>query len=584
MLIGIDLGTTNCLAAYFQEDGPVLIPNRQGEYLTPSVVSIDEEGQLYIGATARERKVKYPEQTAEIFKRSMGTEKQFFLGNQKMDASALSSLMLRSLKEDAQRFLGQPVEEAIISVPAYFNELQRKATKTAGEMAGLKVRRIISEPTAAAIAYGFGNRDPEQRNSEQRDLEQRNLEQREQEQVVLVFDLGGGTFDVSILEFDDGIVEVHAIAGDNYLGGEDFTMTLVKLFCEKNGLHMESLSRGELARVRNRCEEAKKRFEYEDSVSISCKLKEKVYDTRIGIGAYEAACQSLLEKMKLPVERSLKDAAYKVSDIDDIILVGGGTRLRIVRRFITRLFGRLPNMSVNPDEAVALGAAIQCAMSERNEILKEVILTDVCPFTLGTSVLKQGSGKLGDQELFYPIIERNTTIPVSRSEIFYTVHDNQSEVTVDVLQGESRFAKNNLLLGQINVKVPPAPAGQEAVRITYTYDVNALLEVKVRVESTGLEKTVILQQAAQKLSEEEAQARMKKLDYLKVLPWEQEINKQVIFRGERLYEESLGDVRMYIQELLYRFDKTLAGQDPQKIETARKELIRALDEIENGDY
>ena len=316
MLIGIDLGTTNCLAAYFQEDGPVLIPNRQGEYLTPSVVSIDDEGQLYIGATARERKVKYPEQTAEIFKRSMGTEKQFSLGNQKMDATALSSLMLRSLKEDAQRFLGQPVEEAIISVPAYFNELQRKATKTAGEMAGLKVRRIISEPTAAAIAYGFGNRDSEQSNPEQRELEKRELEQ-----VVLVFDLGGGTFDVSILEFDDGIVEVHAIAGDNYLGGEDFTMTLVKLFCEKNGLHMESLSRGELARVRNRCEEAKKQFEYEDSVSISCKLKEKVYDTRIGIGAYEAACQSLLEKMKLPVERSLKDASYKVSDIDDIILV-----------------------------------------------------------------------------------------------------------------------------------------------------------------------------------------------------------------------------------------------------------------------
>ena len=241
MLIGIDLGTTNCLAAYFSEEEPKLIPNKQGEYLTPSIISVDEEDQLYIGATARERKVKYPEQTVEVFKRSMGTEKQFLMGRRKMDAVTLSSIMLKSLKEDAERFLEQPVTEAIISVPAYFNELQRKATKQAGELAGLEVKRIINEPTAAALAYGVGKKDLDQ--------------------VVLVFDLGGGTFDVSILEFCDGIVEVHAIAGDNYIGGEDFTQILVELFCKKAGCDMEKLSAKELAHVRNQCEAAKKEFQ-----------------------------------------------------------------------------------------------------------------------------------------------------------------------------------------------------------------------------------------------------------------------------------------------------------------------------------
>lgn len=563
MLIGIDLGTTNCLAAYFSEEESKLIPNKQGEYLTPSIISVDEEDQLYIGATARERKVKYPEQTVEVFKRSMGTEKQFLMGRRKMDAVTLSSIMLKSLKEDAERFLEQPVTEAIISVPAYFNELQRKATKQAGELAGLEVKRIINEPTAAALAYGVGKKDLDQ--------------------VVLVFDLGGGTFDVSILEFCDGIVEVHAIAGDNYIGGEDFTQILVELFCKKAGCDMEKLSTKELAHIRNQCEAAKKEFSDRDTVSIVCNLDGIAYKAQITMTAYEKACQKLLERMKEPIERSLRDSSFKMSDIDDIILVGGGTKLRIVKRFIIKLFGRFPNMSVNPDEAVALGAAIQCAMSQRNEVLKEVVLTDVCPFTLGTSVLRKGIGKINDQLLFYPIIERNTVIPVSRTETFYTAEDNQTRITVDILQGESRFPKNNLLLGTVHMRVPPAPAGEEAISITYTYDVNALLEVKVKVESTGQEKTVILQQSALKLSEEEARSRMQELDYLKVLPWEQEINKQVIFRGERLYEESLGDTRQYIQDLMSRFDAVLAGQDQKKIDSFRKELVQIFDELESWE-
>ena len=357
----------------------------------------------------------------------------------------------------------------------------------------------------------------------------------------------------------------------------------MELFFDKTGYAIERLSEREIAHVRNQCEAAKKEFSLSNDVSIVCYLGGTTYHANISLAMYEEACQKLLEKMKEPIERSLKDSSFKLSDIDDIILVGGGTKLRIVERFIVKLFGRFPNMSVNPDEAVALGAAIQCAMSQRDEAIKEIVLTDVCPFSLGTSVLRKGIGKLDDQLLFYPIIERNTVIPVSRTETFYTVEDNQKRITVDVLQGESRFPKNNLLLGTVNVKVPPAPAGEEAICITYTYDVNALLEVKVKVESTGQEKTIILQQSALKISEEEAKARMSELDYLKILPWEQEINKQVIFRGERLYEESLGDIRFYIQDLLSQFEAILAKQNQKEIDSFRKELTKAFDELEGRE-
>ena len=561
MLIGIDLGTTNCLAAYYEEGQPKLIPNRLGEYLTPSVISVDENNQLYVGATAKERKMKYPDETVEVFKRSMGTGKVFEVGPRKMDAVSLSSVMLKTLKDDAEEYLGQSVTEAIISVPAYFNELQRKATKEAGELAGLNVKRIINEPTAATLAYGALKNGLEQ--------------------VILAFDLGGGTFDVSILEFFDGIVEVHAIAGDNYIGGEDFTEILYDLFLKKSDLDAKKLIRSEKAYIRKQCENAKLFFLEQNEVEICCNIANETYNITVNTDEYEKACQELLEKMRLPIERSLKDASLKMADIDDVILVGGGTKLPIVRRFISKLFGRFPNMSVNPDEAVALGAAITCAMSQRDETIKEVVLTDVCPFTLGTSATRKGDGKLNDRLIFYPIIERNTVIPVSKTDVFCTLNDNQKKITIDILQGESRFVKNNLFLGEVTVNVPPAPAGRESVTVTYTYDVNSLLEVKVKVNSTGEEKVVILQQFGEKMSEEAAKERMKELEYLKVLPKDQEINKKVIFRGERLYEESLGLVRMEIQELLLEFDAVLEGQDKKEIEATRKRLIKAFDEIEN---
>ncbi len=561
MLIGIDLGTTNSLAACYKDGEAALIPNRLGKYLTPSVVSVDEEGNLFVGQVAREKVIASPDKTAQVFKRSMGSNKEFNLGDRSFSATELSSLVLRSLKEDAEVFLGEEVNEAIISVPAYFNDVQRKATKQAGEMAGLKVERIINEPTAAAIAYG--------------------IRQGEGERRFLVFDLGGGTFDVSILELDGDIMEVRAIAGDNYLGGEDFTYVIYNLFIKHHNIDENLLSLSTQKHIFRQAELCKLGFSESNTSIMNCNVSDdNVLKLELDVQEYEEACAELLERLKKPIERSLKDAKLKVADLDEIILVGGGTRLPLVRAFVTKLFRRFPNVSVNPDEAVALGAALQCAMKERNEDIKEIVLTDVCPFTLGTSVVRTFENNEKESGHFLPIIERNTVIPVSRRQTLYTVNDNQKEITVDILQGESRMAKNNLYLGEMNVRVPAAPAGKESINVTYTYDINSILEVIVKVNSTGFTKKMIIKSEESQLSDEEAEERMKKLDYLKIHPRDQEINQLILARGERIYEESIGYIREELANILAQFEHILDRQDPEEIAKAQAEVIEVLDNLE----
>lgn len=560
MKIGIDLGTTNSLAAYYTDQGPEIIPNRLGERLTPSIVSLDEEGTVYVGKTARERMSTFPDWTASLFKRSMGTEKEFVLGNRKFRAEELSSFVLRALKEDAESYLGQPVEEAVISVPAYFNDIQRKAAKRAGELAGLKVERIINEPTAAAIAYGLHDRADHTR--------------------FLVFDLGGGTFDISILERYGSIMEVRAIAGDNFIGGEDFTKVLCGMMLREQGIDEASLSPKEQVYLTRQAEICKLGFAKSDRSLMKCVLNQETYEREFSLEEYERNCQLLLARIRKPIERSLKDANIRLSDIDEIVLVGGATKLPIIRNFVGRIFGRIPNTDVNPDEAIAVGAAIQCAMKERNQAVREVVLTEVCPFTLGTSVAVQRLGEMLESGHFLPIIERNTVIPVSRTDTLYTAGDYQRKITVDILQGESRFAKNNLLLGEITVPVPPKKAGEESIDVTYTYDINSILEVKVKVNSTGVTKKMIIQKEGTQLTDEEAEKRMEELNYLKIHPREQEENKLLLFRGERLYEEATGDLRREIDFLLSQFEAVLDKQDKEAIRQAGSEVKEALDEIE----
>lgn len=558
MIIGIDLGTTNSLVAYFTEDGPKIIPNRLGKHLTPSVVSIDEEEQIYVGESAVERSLLYPDSAASVFKRDMGSKKEFHLLHKTFLAEELSALVLRALKEDAESYLGEPVTEAVISVPAYFNDARRRATKRAGELAGLKVERIISEPTAAAIAYGlYQNRDQAR---------------------FLVFDLGGGTFDVSILELYDTILEVRAVAGDNFLGGEDFTAVLETMFFDRHPkLDRLSLSEKTLRHIHKQADLCKLGFSESRTSHMRCKIDDTVYDMEVELSKYEEACSDLLDRIRRPVKRSLADAHIRLSDIDKIVLVGGATKSPVIRRFVSKLFKMLPDTNINPDEAVALGAAIQGAMKERRDSIKEVILTDVCPFTLGTEVVREWENHQFENGVFCPIIDRNTVIPASRTERLYTVRDNQNKIRVNVLQGESRFAANNLSLGELLIDIPPAKAGEEAVDVTYTYDINSILEVEVKVVSTQkVMKKVFLGQDVD-MTPEEIEERLKTLSYLKIHPRDREENKYLLLRAERIYEESLGEDRRYVENAIRKFEKVLNTYDKGLIEEAKEEFKKFLE-------
>ena len=562
MIIGIDLGTTNSLCAYYSEEGAKIIPNRLGKPLTPSVVSVDEQGVVSVGETAKEYALMHPDRAASVFKRFMGTDKQYQFGNYEYHSEELSAFVLRALKEDAETYLNEEITEAVISVPAYFDDKRRKATKRAGELAGLKVERIISEPTAAAIAYG--------------------LYEKRKSTRFLVFDLGGGTFDVSILELFENILEVRAVAGDNYLGGEDFTDILVNAFLEEHEISVDSLTLRELGKLHQAAETAKCEFSDKDEVTIAFRYHEEEKEYTISLKDYEALCEPLLEKIRKPIQRSLSDAHIKLSDIDEVVLVGGATKLSAVHNFIVKLFRKFPDTSINPDEAVALGAAIQAAMKERNEAVKEVILTDVCSFTLGTEVcVERGNGSY-EAGHFMPILDRNTVIPASRTERVYTLHDNQESIRVNVLQGESRFAQNNLLLGSMTVNVPKGAAGEEAIDITYTYDINSLLEVEVKVVSTGEVKKQVIKGKSNDMSEEEVKQRMEELSYLKVHPRDQEENRLLLLKGERLYEESTGDVRIRIDMWLRAFEEALNSRSREKIEDARRELREQLAGVERN--
>ncbi len=560
MIVGIDLGTTNSLVACFTEEGPRVIPNRLGKHLTPSVVSVDAEGNVFVGETAKERMSLYPDTVAQTFKRSMGTERDYVLSGRHFKPEELSAMVLRSLKEDAEQFLGEEVTEAVISVPAYFDDKRRKATKRAGELAGLKVERMISEPTAAAVAYGLYDKTKDTR--------------------FLVFDLGGGTFDVSILELYHNILEVRAVAGDNYLGGEDFTQVMVKLFLHKAKLSLSDLTAKEQARLYRQAEKAKCAINDRTEVTLSFLLSEEKQEQTITCKEYEEACEELLLKIKEPVKKSLSDAGLKLSDIDEVILIGGATRLTIVKDFLIRLFRKFPDTKLNPDETVAIGAAIQAAMKERKEEVKEIILTDVCSFTLGTEVVVEYEEGQFEDGRFCPIIERNTVIPASHTERLYTTHDNQTKVRVKVLQGESRFAKNNLFLGELTVDLPKGPKGSESVDVTYTYDINSLLEVEVRVVSTGETRKMIIKGQDNQLTDEEIEKRMQELAYLKVQPRDFEENRLVLLRAERMYEESLGARRKKLDHFLSDFEAALKSEDQNRIRETREELIRILDEEE----
>lgn len=583
MIIGIDLGTTNSLVAVWKDGKPVIVPNALGHSLTPSVVGFDERGDILVGMAARERLLTHPQQTTALFKRYMGTDREIRLerqpasskwkikpgsGPQKFRAEELSSFVLKSLKADAEAFLGTPVTEAVITVPAYFSDAQRKATKIAGQLAGLKVERLLNEPTAAALAYG--------------------LHQADLESKFLVFDLGGGTFDVSILELFDGVMEVRASSGDNFLGGEDFVTVLADRFMTEVGTpaglpalrHTPALYQ----RLREPIEKAKRHLTGHDTADITIQWEGREHSWTITAHHFQELADPLLKRLRTPIERALRDAQIRATELDEVILAGGATRMPMVRKLVAKLFGRLPAANLNPDEVVVMGAAVQAGLKMRDAALNEVVLTDVCPYTLGIDIAEQTGVNQYETGIFLPIIERNSVVPVSRVRSVATLRDNQKEVEFNIYQGESHYVKDNIHLGNIAIPIPPRPAGGVSMDVRFTYDINGLLEAEVTVSETGQSHRLVIEENPGVLTPEQIEQKLDVLSSLKIHPREQTENRTLLARLERLYEQSLGDMRTEIGQQLSIFVSILERQNPGEIKEAHRTLIAYCDHIEMDSY
>ncbi|WP_425398933.1 Hsp70 family protein [Aeoliella sp.] len=562
-IIGIDLGTTNSLCGVFLGDKPRLIPNALGRMLTPSVVGILEDGQVLVGEAARELRVTQPERCASTFKRLMGSDSRVELAGQAFSAPELSSLVLKALKSDAEKFLAEEVTDAVITVPAYFNDNQRKATKVAGELAGLKVRRIINEPTAAALTYGFHDRQAEKK--------------------LIVVDLGGGTFDVTLMEVFEGTLEIISTSGESFLGGEDFTNRLVSVILKQQGINFELAELQQplrVARLRQQCEDAKRQLSNEAEVAVTLPeddgtLPEKAKMVKINRETFSKAVKPLLDRIAGPIGKALRDGRTDSSEVDDVILVGGATRMLPLVDFVRDYFGTEPEATYNPDEVVCMGAAVQAALIADNRAVDDMVMTDVCPFTLGIDTAKDMGGQVRSG-YFVPIIHRNTTIPVSKEHVFSTMVPNQQEVQVDVYQGENRKVENNLKIGELRVTgVPRGPAGQD-VFIRFTYDLNGILEVEAYVGSTENKFRTVVTQHAADLTDTELEEAVAKMQGLKYYPREDMANQRLLRFAERMVGEVSPYQREQFEVAIDMFEQAMSTGDRETVEAARSTLEEVL--------
>ena len=564
--VGIDLGTTHSLCAVFRSGAPELIPNAHGEVLTPSVVGVLDDGQLIVGAAARELSYQRPDSCASVFKRWMGTEREFELGGQTFGAVSLSSVVLKALKADAEAYLGHPVTDAVVTVPAYFNEHQREATRRAAQMAGFEVRRILNEPTAAALTYGFHSREADER--------------------LCVFDLGGGTFDVTVMEIFEGTLEILSTAGESHLGGEDFTDRLMDWVLREHGSYLEVAEFREplrISRLRKEAEHAKHMLATHDEVQITYPNEDGTIDAScpvldLSAGLFHELSGKLLERLGPPLLRALRDARVTAGQIDEVILVGGATRLTDVRTLVSEAFGRTPLTDIDPDQVVALGAAVQAALINDEAEVDDMVMTDVCPFTLGVEITKEFGKQMVDG-YFLPVIHRNTTIPVSREEHVATLVTNQKELVLRIYQGEARRTEDNLLLGELRVSnLPQGPAGQP-VAVRFTYDLNGLLEVEAFVPKTGTKFQTLLEHHVKGLSDLDVERATAELQRLKFYPRDDLDNRRLVLFGERVLGEISPFERETLEERIDSFEEAMSAGDRDGFERARDDLVLLLSQL-----
>ncbi len=592
--IGIDLGTTHSLIAVWKNGQATLLPNALGGFLTPSVVSVSDEGELLVGQAAKERLITHPNRTASIFKRHMGTSKLYALEGEThaFTAEDLSALVLQSLRDDAEYALGCSISDVVISVPAYFNDTQRKATRNAAQIAGLNVVRLVNEPTAAALSYG--------------------LHKAGNDNQFMVVDLGGGTLDVSVVELFENMIEVKSSTGDNQLGGEDFTQVLSVLLKEQMhkqpidsvvqnntayaSLNKQSTKQSTLDYTQNNQHKA---FIKANQASLDkqmavflyhqaerCKLilsqyNEAKWDATFNDISYRfevthalffECAAVLLVRFRKAVERAMRDAHTTPAQLQDIVLVGGASRMPIIREALHHLLGKYLNTQVQPDEAIALGAAILAGLCAQDSSLDEIMMTDVCPYSLGINIVNMNDIRGTDGHLFSCIIARNTLVPVSMCENYLPTEDYQTEVTLNIYQGESRLVRDNIQLGRLTIPLPRRKKDNLSIDVRFSYDVSGLLEVDAIVLPTGAKYSLSLLGQASSLSRDEISECKAQLSRLRVSPRDQQENRSLMARLERLHQEYIGDICDEIQSEYSAFTQLLNTKNLADIARERLRL------------
>ncbi len=540
-VIGIDLGTTNSLGAYWKDGKAHLIP-MDGGFLLPSAVGYVEGEGLLVGAAAKERLIPYPEDTAASFKRFMGTAKVYSLGGRDYAPMELSAMVLEQVKRNAEYFLQEEIEEAVITVPAYFNDRQRSDTKKAAQIAGLKVDRLINEPSAAALAY--------------------RMEYGEEDRTLLVFDFGGGTLDLSYVECFDNVIEIIAVVGDNHLGGDDIDEAVSAYFCRENGLKPEELTRQEQARLRKLAENAKCALREQEQVEMELEAGGRVCRALLDENKLFEICMPLFGRIKELFVHLLEDADSRVSAIDDLVMVGGSSKLGVVKRFLRELLGKEPVVLGETDRVVAYGAGVYAGIRQRREEIRDMLLTDVCPFTLGIGVNNKANR---DKNIMNPMIERNSTLPASHRDRFVTVSDYQKEIRVRIYQGEEYYVDDDVLLGEFSIEVALKPAGQAWVDVQFTYDINGILHVMAENEM-GERRQILL--ANQTLSEAELERYTRELEKIMLPPIMQPQNQEMLACFLEYYENSTGQRREMIAAMMGRVTAGLSSG-------RKKEVLKA---------
>ena len=555
-ILGIDLGTTNSLGAVYRNGKVELIPNRFGSFLTPSVVSVTEDGSVVTGQIAKERLITHPKDTAFSFKKNMGSDQKYNLGGKTFLPEELSGFLVSAIVEDAKEYMGEEIKDVIISVPAYFHDKQRVATKRAGALAGVNVKRIVNEPSAAALASYFDTQN---------------------EQLFLVFDFGGGTLDVSIVDCFDTMVEILAVSGDNHLGGDDFNEAVADGFLREHQLQRENLSEKEYAILLRQAEKCKIALSTEQEVKMTAVLGGQTYQSVYTNERMMRESSAVWKRIQTVLRHVLRDSRVELEDIDAVIMAGGSGKMPLVQSYMEQLFEQTPLVTGFSDQLIARGLGLVCGVMEREDEVRDYILTDICPFMLGTGVNNETDPK---HPYMSAIIERNTILPCSRIQRFSTASDYQKEVKIEILQGEEPYAEDNVQLGLITTMVPKKKRGQESVDVRFTYDINGILEVEVTVVSTGKSVTKVLSQS---MDEKELARRMKQLEKLKVHPKDMTENQLILERLQALYEEALPETRDRLMYHIRNFESTLAEQDPRRIRKYREFLEHMIASLEHYD-